>query len=291
MRISAQFAIFTEQYGVEVSKKSTMTFLFRHVAPNRLSVAPLAKHKNFTPMESTPHQQPIALHYENLIAGRLLRRYARFLADVELSDGSTATAHCPNSGSMRSCIEPQAEVMLTHTPNPNRRTQYTWELVRTNNCWVCINTQRANTLAIKLIKTNSIPSLNGYSTVQPEVRFGDSRFDIFAQNTNNQCFIEVKSVTLRESNRAQFPDSPTARGLKHLHALMNAKAQGYRAAMLYMIQRADVEIFAPAWHIDKAYAQALLKAHSAGVEVFAMRIDVSPQGLTPIGLIPYQLHI
>lgn len=242
-------------------------------------------------MESTPHQQPIVLHYEPLVAGRLLRRYARFLADVELSDGSTVVAHCPNSGSMRSCLELQAEVMLKHTPNPNRRTQYTWELVRANNCWVCINTQRANHLAIRLIQSSAIPGLDKYTTVQPEVRFGDSRFDIFAQNTNEQCFIEVKSVTLREGNRAQFPDSPTARGLKHLHGLMDAKAQGYRAAMLYMIQRSDVELFAPAWHIDKAYAQALREAHSAGVEVFAMRIDVTPQGLSPMGLIPCQLDV
>ena len=211
-----------------------------------------------------------------LVHGTLIQRYKRFLTDVKLDDGTTVTAHCTNSGTMKSCLENGAEVYLTPVNDPKRRTKFTWEMIKINGDWVGINTGIPNILAYEAILNDEIPELGGYTHVQREVKFGDSRFDVFAENEKEKCFVEVKNVTLKEGNYALFPDAVTVRGLKHLKTLMEVKAQNMRAVMLYVVQRSDVEVFAPATNIDPAYAVALKAAVEAGVEVFAIQAKVTP---------------
>lgn len=228
---------------------------------------------------------------EKLIHGTLIKRYKRFLADVTLDDGSEVVAHCTNSGSMKSCLEEGAEVYLTPVNDPKRKTKFTWEMIKINGDWIGINTGNPNKLAFEAISAGTIPELAGYSTVKREVTFGDSRFDIFAENDNEKCFIEVKNVTLKEGKYALFPDSVTTRGQKHLITLMDVKAAGMRAVMLYIIQRSDVEIFAPAVDIDPDYAKALKVAVDAGVEVIAMQAKVTPEKIELIKKMPFELSL
>lgn len=217
---------------------------------------------------------------ENLVHGKLIQRYKRFLADVQLDDGTVVVAHCTNSGTMKSCIESGAEVYLTPVTDPKRKTRFTWEMIQINNAWVGINTGNPNKLAFEAILTNQIPGLEGYTTVKREVKFGDSRFDIYAENQHEKCFVEVKNVTLKEGKYALFPDAVTTRGQKHLKTLINVKKNGMRAVMLYIVQRSDVEIFAPAAAIDPNYAETLKKALENGVEVIVMQAKVTPQEIT-----------
>jgi sugar fermentation stimulation protein A len=214
-----------------------------------------------------------------LVHGILIKRYKRFLADIKLDDGSEVIAHCTNSGSMKSCLENGAEVYLTQVTDPKRRTKFTWEMIKIGGSWVGINTGNPNKLAFETISSGQISDLTGYTNVKREVAFGDSRFDIFAENETEKCFIEVKNVTLKEGKFALFPDAVTTRGQKHLKTLMEVKTSGMRAVMLYIVQRTDVEIFAPATEIDPDYAKALKLAVVAGVEVIVIQVEVMPEGI------------
>ncbi|MDX9696777.1 MAG: DNA/RNA nuclease SfsA, partial [Bacteroidales bacterium] len=144
-----------------------------------------------------------------LIHGTLIKRYMRFLADVKLDSGETVTAHCTNSGSMKSCLEKGAEVYLSPVDDPNRKTKFTWEMIKINGDWVGINTSNPNKLAFEAVKAGQIEKLKGYTEVQAEVKFDDSRFDLMAKNDTETCFIEVKNVTYKEGNYALFPDAVT----------------------------------------------------------------------------------
>lgn len=214
-----------------------------------------------------------------LVPGKLIKRYKRFLADVELQDGSIVVAHCTNSGSMISCIEEGARVFLSPAKDPKRKTRFTWEMIEINNSWVGINTSIPNQLVFEAIRDQQIPELKGYTFVKREVKFEDSRFDVYAENEREKCFIEVKNVSMKVGNAALFPDSVTTRGRKHLETLMRVKKQGMRAVMVYVIQRMDVHSFGPALHIDPDYANALDKARDAGVEVIALQAEVQPEGI------------
>lgn len=226
---------------------------------------------------------------EKLVHGRLIKRYKRFLADIRLDDGSEIVAHCTNSGSMKSCIEKGAEVYLTPVNDPKRKTKFTWEMIKINGDWIGINTGNPNKIAFDAISENTIPGLPGYTKVKREVKFGDSRFDVYAENENERCFIEVKNVTLKEGKYARFPDAVTTRGQKHLRTLMEVKAEGIRAVMLYIVQRSDVEIFAPATEIDPDYAEALKKAVEAGVEVIVMMAKVTPEKIELAKSLPAEI--
>ncbi len=226
-----------------------------------------------------------------LIPGKLIKRYKRFLADIELSSGHIVTAHCTNSGSMKSCIEEGAPVYISPVDNPNRKTKFTWEMIYINNGWVGINTNNPNLLAYEAIKSGKINNLTGYTSVKREVTFGDSRFDIYAENNKEKCFIEVKNVTYKEGKYALFPDAVTSRGKKHLETLIKVKEYGMRAVMLYIIQREDVEIFGPARNIDPEYAKALVKAENKGVEIIAVVAKVTPQRIDLSKEIPVKLNI
>jgi sugar fermentation stimulation protein A len=230
------------------------------------------------------------MEFQNkLVHGTLIKRYKRFLADIKLDDGSEVVAHCTNSGSMKSCLENGAEVFLTLVTDPKRRTKFTWEMIKINGDWVGINTGNPNKLAFEAISAGKIPELKGYTKVLREVVFGDSRFDIFAENETEKCFIEVKNVSLKEGKYALFPDAVTTRGQKHLKTLMEVKANGIRAVMLYIVQRTDVEVFAPAKEIDPEYTKAFKLAVEAGVEVIVMQAKVSPEKIELTKRLPVEI--
>lgn len=229
------------------------------------------------------------MQFPTLTHGYLIKRYKRFLADVKLDSGEIITAHCTNSGSMKSCIEEGAEVYLSPVNDPNRKTKFTWEMIKINGNWVGINTSNPNRVAYQWIKENRIPGLEGYVDVKREVTFGDSRFDIYAEKLGEKCFVEVKNVTLKDGEYARFPDAKTERGLKHLETLISVKQHGIRAVMLYVIQRVDVSIFAPAWDIDPDYGNHLVKAFKAGVDVIPLQVKVTPDSIEPVGLLKFEI--
>ena len=228
---------------------------------------------------------------QKLISGILIRRYKRFLADVELTDGSIVITHCTNSGSMKSCLKEGAPVFLSPAKDPKRKTRFTWEMIYMNNNWIGINTNIPNLLAYDAVTNGSIEKLKGYTFIKREVTFDDSRFDIYATNETEKCFIEVKNVTYKEGKYALFPDAVTTRGKKHLETLMKVKQQGMRAVMLYVIQRTDVEVFAPASQIDPNYALTLIKAYNNGVEIIPVIAQVTPEKIVLSREIPFDLFL
>jgi sugar fermentation stimulation protein A len=212
-----------------------------------------------------------------LVRGFLVRRYQRFLAEVRLENDRLVTAHCPNSGSMQGCNVPGREVMLSPTDNPKRKTRYTWELIHLPSTWVGVNTLSANRLVAEAANDKLIPELGPFDKLLREVQLGHSRIDFCLVRGGVSLFLEVKNVTLVEDGTALFPDAPTARGRKHLQTLMGAIDQGHRAAMFYVVQREDAQRFSPAAHVDPAYAQALRRAHRAGVNIIVYGARVSPK--------------
>lgn len=213
-----------------------------------------------------------------MIFGTLIQRYKRFLADVELDDGTLITAHCPNTGRMTTCAEPGWRVALSDSQNPKRKYRFTWELVHNGQGWICVNTGRANEMAAEAVGNEIIHGLSGYAEVLREQKFGNSRFDLLLRTGENLCYVEVKNVTLLAQDGCYaFPDAVTERGRKHLNELIEVIKAGHRAAMLYVIPRSDGTAFRAAEEIDPEYSAALKDALAAGVEVYAWRADVSPE--------------
>lgn len=228
---------------------------------------------------------------ESLIEGILLKRYKRFLADVKLVDGQFVTAHCPNSGSMKTCKEPGWKVLLSKSDNPARKLKYTWEMVHNGKCWIGINTQLPNKIAIEAIENQKIPELNGYNEIQSEKKYGkNSRIDILLKGKSGMCYVEVKNVTLVEADGFyKFPDAVTERGKKHLNELLEMVKTGHRAVMLFVIQRSDGTTFKPADRIDPEYARVLKDVYHQGVEILAYQADVSPTEIKIQISIPFSL--
>lgn len=212
-----------------------------------------------------------------VIFGTLIKRYKRFLTDVELEDGTVITAHCPNTGRMTTCAEPGWRVALSDSQNPKRKHRYTWELVHNGDCWICVNTGRANQMAFEAVSKGIIPELAGYTETLREQTFGNSRFDLLLRTGGDLCYVEVKNVTLlAEDGCYAFPDAVTERGRKHLLELIDVVKAGHRAAMLYVIPRSDGSVFRAAHEIDPAYTESLSKAVDAGVDIHAWQAEVSP---------------
>ncbi len=224
-----------------------------------------------------------------LVAGRLVRRYKRFLADIELEDGSLVTAHTPNTGSMQQCAVPGQQVLLSKSDNPKRKLAWSWELVRVNEHWVDINTHRANRVVEEALRNNVLRCFQNYS-VRPEFPFAESRIDFMLEGANEKVLLEVKNVTLCcQPGVACFPDAVTKRGQKHLRDLMQAKEQGWRAVIFFLVQRGDAQTFSPADEIDAEYGRLLREAVSYGVEALAYRTLVSPESSKVDQPIPIRL--
>jgi sugar fermentation stimulation protein A len=224
------------------------------------------------------------------ISGRFIARRKRFLADILLDDGRQVVAHCANTGSMRGNLEPDAPVVLIKSDNPKRKLKYTWKAIMIGRTWIGIDTSVPNRLAEAAIAGSEVPGLDGYDEVLREKKMGEhSRVDLLLKRKNELCYVEVKNVTLVERGVARFPDAVTARGLKHLHELAAQVKAGNRAAMFYLIQRADGKSFVPAADIDPVYAKTLADVQQKGVEIFVFSAAVNPRGVRLKQQIPYQL--
>lgn len=213
-----------------------------------------------------------------LLAGTLIKRYKRFLADVRLDDGSDVTVHCPNSGSMKGCALPGSRVYLSRSPNPDRKYPLSWELVQAGGFWAGINTGLPNRLVREAIEDGSVAELQGYPTLRSEVPYGEhSRIDLLLEGPTGRCFVEVKNVTLVEDGRALFPDAVTTRGQKHLRELMRVVREGDRGVIFFTVQRGDGDAVSPADSIDPEYGRLLRLALDNGVEALAYRALVTPE--------------
>ena len=220
----------------------------------------------------------------------LIRRYKRFLADVELDDGTLVTAHCPNTGSMESCHAEGCVVWLSYSDNPARKLQWTWEFTQTAEGLIGVNTARPNQVVALAVEQGLIPSLTGYQTVRREVKYGkNSRIDLLLESPEREpCYVEIKNATLRRRDMILFPDAVTERGLKHLEELSEMVKLGRRAVMLFFVNRPDGRAFTVADDIDPKYGTGLRAAITAGVEVLAIRAVSTPHGITTGESVPLE---
>ncbi len=220
----------------------------------------------------------------------LIKRYKRFLADVELQDGKAITIHCANTGAMTGCADAGNQVWFSTSDNPKRKYPNSWELSETaQGHRICVNTARANQLAVEAIQDGTIKELQDYEQLRTEVKYGaeNSRIDILlcSQDKPN-CYVEVKSVTLLDENsvdneenpltgQGYFPDAVTTRGQKHLRELTEMAQNGSRAVLLFAVLHSGIEKVSPAHHIDPNYSQLLQVAQEAGVEVLCYKAVLS----------------
>jgi sugar fermentation stimulation protein A len=218
-----------------------------------------------------------------LISGRLVQRYKRFLADVTLDSGEKVTATCPNTGSMMGLVAPGNRVWLSRSNSPTRKYAHTWEMVEADlgkgPHLVGINTGHPNKLVAEAIEAGLVKPLKGYPTLRREVKYGkNSRIDILLESPKKgTCYVEVKNVhMMRQAGMAEFPDSVTERGAKHLAEMSDMVGEGHRAVMVFLIQRADATRLSLAEDIDPGYIAAFKAATEAGVEAIALRCRVSP---------------
>ncbi|MBT0665434.1 DNA/RNA nuclease SfsA [Geobacter pelophilus] len=223
------------------------------------------------------------------LTGTLIKRYKRFLADIQLDDGSIVTAHTPNSGSMMGCAVPGSRAVLTRSNSPGRKYPLTWELVQVNGIWIGIHTSYPPKLVAEGVVNGTIAELQGYPVIRPEVTCGESRIDLLLSGGAVPCWVEVKNVTLVEDGVALFPDAVTTRGQKHLRELLRLVRQGERGVIFYVIQRGDAEAMAPADRIDPEYGRLLREVVSQGVEALAYRAEVSPTEIRLVKRLPVLL--
>lgn len=219
----------------------------------------------------------------SLLEGTLIKRYKRFFADVELNNGQLVTAHCPNTGAMTGCAIPGSRVYLSEHNNPKRKLKFTWELTVTpEGDWIGVNTHNANKLAEEAIKAEKIVDLTGYDNLRREVKYGEerSRIDLLLQaNEKPDCYIEVKSVTLKQDGKGYFPDAVTTRGQKHLRELASIVNAGHRAVLLFCVQHSGINSVTVAEHIDANYAELCREVQQLGVEFKAIGTTMTPENI------------
>ena len=226
--------------------------------------------------------------FKNLQKAVLIKRYKRFLADVILENGETITIYCPNTGAMTGCAEAGDSIYFSESDNPKRKYRYTWELTHTQaGHWICINSIRANKIIEEALKIDEIVALSGYATLKAEVKYGNesSRIDFLLSAPDKpDCYVEVKSCTLLDetSTKGQgyFPDTVSVRGQKHLRELMEMKALGYRAVLVFAVLHTGINAVSAAKHIDEKYGVLFDEAQQAGVEVINYYAPISLAMLT-----------
>lgn len=245
--------------------------------------------------------RPVRIPIEARLEGRLVRRYKRFLADVLLPDGREITVHCPNPGRMLGTQDPGAAVRCSTHDDPRRKLRHTLEMIEAGGVWVGLHAARANAVAFAAFSADAYPPLRAYRRCEREVLSPEgSRFDFRlsepearigsgASSKSGTCWVEVKSVTLCDARRSRFPDAVTVRGRKHLEHLAARVRDGDRAALLFIVQRADADSVAPADDIDPAYGVALRAAAAAGVELHAWSVEVTPEALLLSRVLPVLL--
>jgi len=227
---------------------------------------------------------------QTLVKATLIRRYKRFLADVQLADGTVLTVHCPNSGSMRGCVAEGSQVLLSRAENLKRKYTHTWEMVRVGEHWVGINTARTNHLVREAFGAGVVGEIGVVDEIRAEVKVSPhSRLDLLLRQGERLTYVEVKNCSLVEEGVAMFPDAVTARGTKHLEELAALRRAGFGAVIFFCVQRGDGDWFAPARHIDPLYAETLAKVAALGVTVLAYRAEVGPEELRVVAPLPVRL--
>ena len=219
------------------------------------------------------------------VKGIFKNRLNRFIAEVEV-DGSLEIAHVPNTGRCRELLVEDAVVWLNPSDNPNRKTKFSLHFVENKGVLVSLYSQQANSIVYDAITNGKIKELAGYNHHQREKTVDNSRIDIYLSNEKEECYVEVKGVTLIVDGEARFPDAPTERGAKHLKELIKLKNDGNRCAVFFLIQHPIGKFFRPNWENDPVFSQTLNDAYDAGVEILVYRCD---NQLSGIELIPESL--
>ncbi|TMP31350.1 DNA/RNA nuclease SfsA [Pseudoalteromonas rubra] len=226
-----------------------------------------------------------------LAKATLLKRYKRFLVDLQDDTQREFTVHCANTGKMTGCADPGFSAYYSTSDNPKRKYPHSLELTANQNgALICVNTAMANKVAIEAIERDGVSELTGYQTLRSEVKYGteNSRIDILLQDDNKpDCYIEVKSVTLLDNEQGYFPDAQTARGQKHLRELIQMRQQGMRAVLLFVVMHNGIHSVKPAAHIDNKYALLIAEALQQGVEIYAYRAEVSTQEVNLTQALPF----
>ncbi len=229
-----------------------------------------------------------------LIKASLVRRYKRFLADATLENGEEITAHCANPGAMLGLKEPESTIWLSESNNPKRKLKYSWEIIEVQDedqsILVGINTAHPNKIVEEAILNGSIPELDNYDSLKREVKYGqNSRIDMLLKSEQKpDCYVEVKNVhLLREKGKAEFPDSVTTRGAKHLRELSDMVAEGHRAVLIFLIQRDDADEMCIAGDIDPAYHEEMDRAIKEGVEIIAYSCQITTNKIEVKTSVPF----
>ena len=232
------------------------------------------------------------MNFENkLISGLFIKRYKRFFVDVKLKN-KIVTAHCANSGSMMGLLNKDNKVWITEATNKKRKLKYTLQIIEENGSKVGVNTHLTNKIVNHALENNLIEGFSNKIKIKSEQVFGTStRFDFFLEEQKTKSFLEVKNVTLkRKSKVAEFPDSVTSRGTKHLNELINATKKGYKAYMLYVIQRDDCDKFEIAKDIDPEYSKTLIKAVKNNVKILCYDCKFLSKGIILNKKIRFQIN-
>jgi sugar fermentation stimulation protein A len=231
------------------------------------------------------------MQWRDLIEAKLVRRYKRFLADVELADQRVITVHCPNTGAMTGCADPGSRVWLSTSSVKTRKYAHTWELVETLDGMACIHSAKANLVVRQAFEAGLIPGFERYPEIRSEVKYGEnSRADLMLVGEHECAMVEVKSVTLcRAGGQGAFPDAVSARGTKHLQELARIRDECTRAVMMFCVFHEGVSSVCTAGDIDPRYREALIEAMASGVEVLAWQADISPQGVKLVRPLPFSV--
>ncbi len=228
-----------------------------------------------------------------LTDGRILDRYKRFFADVDVPKLGVVTAHCPNTGSMKTCWRPNAPAQISKSDNPKRKLKWTLERVDMGSGWIGVNTARVNAVIADGVRAGTIDALAGYRTLKREpacdvANFPKSRFDFrLCDGVKPSAWVEVKNVTLLQDGMVRFPDAVTTRGRKHLELLSSLAQAGERAVLIFAINRPEGKAFEPAADIDPAYARSLQSALASGVEVLLVRLRHGLNSIDVADATPY----
>lgn len=223
---------------------------------------------------------------QTLQTGKILKRYKRFFADVELDNGEIVVAHTPNTGSMKTCWEPGWKCAVSFHDDPKRKLKYTLEMTHNGSSWICVNTGLPNKLAAEAILAHKVSELTDFENLKPEAKVGQSRIDILltkgeGTSPSEMTYVEIKNATmLGDDGMAIFPDSVSTRGQKHLRELTELAQSGHGAAMLFVVNRSDVSGFRAAGEIDPEYARLLKEASEAGVKILAYQCQLGLESIS-----------
>ena len=228
-----------------------------------------------------------AMKYEAMTEGRFVRRRNRFIAEVMIN-GMTEAVHVRNTGRLRELFITNARVLLEPASNPERKTRYSLVCVEKNGQWVNVDSTAPNQIVEEMVRAGRLFSDITY--MKREKTFGKSRFDLYVEHGGQKHYIEVKGVTLEVDGAARFPDAPTERGIKHIHELMEARRQGYLASIIFIIQMKGIKVFEPNRVTHPAFAEALLEAAGAGVEILAFDCMVTENSLEGDLPVPVRLE-